>query len=619
MKAGKPFFRGKAPSIISALLVLLALSGSAQISPGELTRSHAQLEGMLNCTKCHTLGDKVSNEKCLDCHKEIKARIDQKKGYHASTEVKGKDCFSCHSDHHGRAFEIVRFDEDKFNHDLTGFKLTGAHTKPDCAACHKAERIESADLKKKESTYLGIKPDCITCHKDVHENTLSTDCKSCHNADKFRPATLFDHAKTDFPLKGKHKDAACSRCHEITFENSAMFQKWAGVPFNSCVVCHEDVHKGQFGTNCKECHNEDSFNPVLGNSTFNHNDTDFPLLGKHRQLDCSKCHKTGEQTTADKVFQDYKGKDFKACITCHKDVHESKLGIDCRKCHTEESFQKRKSPETFDHTLTGYALEGKHIAVDCKKCHTTPKMTDPLTYNRCADCHEDFHKGQFITETKKPDCKECHIVDGFQGSNYTVEMHNKGPFPLEGAHLATPCLACHQKNTEWTFKDMGRQCIDCHTDIHEGYISEKYYPQKSCNQCHVAEAWSAVDFEHELTGFTLQGKHDKISCTDCHKPDPVQTEPKKIAFTGQKQDCTSCHENIHNDQFEVAGVTDCKRCHQFEAWKPSDFDHSTARFVLDGAHKDVACAKCHTPEIVEGKQVVKYKLEQFECATCHSD
>lgn len=166
---------------------------------------------------------------------------------------------------------------------------------------------------------------------------------------------------------------------------------------------------------------------------------------------------------------------------------------------------------------------------------------------------------------------------------------------------------------------MGRQCIDCHKDIHEGYINEKYYPQKACNQCHVEEAWTSVKFEHTLTGFTLQGKHDKISCTDCHKPDPVQTEPKKVAFTGLKQDCTTCHDNIHDRQFDVEGVTDCKRCHKFEAWKPSAFDHNTARFVLDGAHKDVACAKCHTAEIVEGKQVVKYRLEKFECATCHSD
>ena len=116
-------------------LVFLTFHGDAQLSPGDLASPHAHLEGIANCTKCHVIGNKVTNEKCLACHKEIDSRIDQRKGYHASSEVAGKDCFACHSDHHGRNFEIVRFDKEKFNHQLTGYKLTGAHLRQDCKAC----------------------------------------------------------------------------------------------------------------------------------------------------------------------------------------------------------------------------------------------------------------------------------------------------------------------------------------------------------------------------------------------------------------------------------------------------------------------------------------------------
>ena len=49
---------------------------SAQISPGKLAAVHSHLEGISNCTHCHTLGAQVSNEKCLACHKELKSRID---------------------------------------------------------------------------------------------------------------------------------------------------------------------------------------------------------------------------------------------------------------------------------------------------------------------------------------------------------------------------------------------------------------------------------------------------------------------------------------------------------------------------------------------------------------
>jgi len=79
----------------------------AQISPGELSSAHKELEGMSNCTKCHVLGEKVYNSKCLDCHKEIKKLIEQKRGYHAGKDVLGKDCYACHGEHFGRDFHIL--------------------------------------------------------------------------------------------------------------------------------------------------------------------------------------------------------------------------------------------------------------------------------------------------------------------------------------------------------------------------------------------------------------------------------------------------------------------------------------------------------------------------------
>jgi len=101
----------------------------AQISPGDLTKAHADLEGISNCTKCHEIGEKVLSSKCLDCHKEIKSLVIANRGYHAYSEVKKRECASCHNEHHGRNFRIVNFNEDDFDHNKTGFKLTGAHYK----------------------------------------------------------------------------------------------------------------------------------------------------------------------------------------------------------------------------------------------------------------------------------------------------------------------------------------------------------------------------------------------------------------------------------------------------------------------------------------------------------
>ncbi len=67
------------------IALLFVYKGQSQISPGDLAAPHAHLEGMSNCTQCHILGEKVSNEKCLACHKELKKRIDLQKGYHSSS------------------------------------------------------------------------------------------------------------------------------------------------------------------------------------------------------------------------------------------------------------------------------------------------------------------------------------------------------------------------------------------------------------------------------------------------------------------------------------------------------------------------------------------------------
>ena len=122
------------------LLAFLLFAGPlfGQISPGDLTKAHAHLEGLKNCTKCHILSEKETTSKCLECHKEIKLLIDQNKGYHASLEAKGKKCAECHGEHFGRDFKIINFNQDKFDHRLAGYKLEGKHAALKCV--HNCQR-----------------------------------------------------------------------------------------------------------------------------------------------------------------------------------------------------------------------------------------------------------------------------------------------------------------------------------------------------------------------------------------------------------------------------------------------------------------------------------------------
>ncbi len=246
---------------------------------------------MSNCTQCHVLGKSVSQVKCLTCHKEIKELINFKRGYHSNNEVIEKKCWDCHGEHFGRNFQIVRFDEEKFDHNLAGFDLKGSHKDLDCKECHNKYMIANEELQLKNYKFIGLTEDCAGCHEDVHQNTLGIKCSTCHNEEKFVPAVKFNHNKSAFHLKGKHSKVKCISCHPKTERNGKAFQKFKGIKFNSCKSCHNDIHKGKFGNKCESCHSTKSFKSVKAKKGFNHAITGFKLVGKHKYVKCESCHK----------------------------------------------------------------------------------------------------------------------------------------------------------------------------------------------------------------------------------------------------------------------------------------------------------------------------------------
>jgi hypothetical protein len=589
-----------------------------QISPGDLTQAHAELEGMSNCTQCHELGDKVTDSKCLECHKDIQSLINENRGFHANSVVEEQNCIECHSEHHGRKFDMVRFHKDSFDHDKTGYVLEGQHEVIDCNKCHMPDNIENIDVKKRTNTFLGLDQECLACHDDYHQKTLTDDCKQCHDFEAFKPASKFNHDKASFKLTGKHIDVECIECHKESTRNGLEFQEFTGIAFEDCKSCHDDAHNNQLPGDCKSCHTDLGFEIFEGQSKFNHELTKFALKGKHSEVDCFACHKESDNATL--VFQDQLRVNENNCVKCHDDVHESKFGLDCAKCHNEKSFRSLKNMNLFDHNVTDYPLGGKHIAVDCKQCHNG-RYTKAIDFSACNKCHDDYHKGEFKGNGVSPDCVECHSLEnGFDYSLYTVEQHQETTFPLEGAHFATPCYSCHvsEDDKRWAFRGLGSNCIDCHTDIHEGYISQTFYPEKDCKSCHINDNWTDVTFNHNKTNWTLDGKHLEVDCRSCHFTESSTGNPNVIQkFTDLDANCASCHDNVHEEKFAVNGVTDCERCHVTTSWMPENFNHNTTAFPLEGMHLQVACNACHISDIVNGKAEVLYKLNKLECIDCH--
>ncbi len=619
-------------------------------------------------------------EKCLDCHRPLADRIAAGEGLHARPDH--RRCESCHIEHHGRDFDLVFWGEagrDAFDHRLAGWPLEGGHARAGCRDCHRPEHIAGGELRAAGvdlgRTFLGLSTACAACHEDEHRGQFAgRACADCHGMDGWRPAPGFDHAATGFPLAGGHAGVACAECHQEATDpaGGATFRRFAGVEHGACSDCHADPHRGQFaGRTCASCHSVEGWELVRG---FDHERTRFPLTGRHRQAACGECHPSRRDPGTGRASRQFRGLDFDACSDCHADPHRGRLGAVCSTCHTTAGWGGGDRTG-FDHDRTRFPLRGDHARLDCGACHggsasggvavtIAGRRLSGLTeaaLDRCATCHADPHAGQLAARTGG--CAECHTVDGFLPATFGLEEHRATGFPLEGAHRAVPCDACHPKvrRSELApgaggaagavpplpsrrrpaahdgdaltthFRFASTRCAACHADPHGGEV-DRWIAAGGCESCHGMERWSEVAFDHGETGFALTGAHAEASCRSCHGGEPAG-EPAtlgsdRLRFPGLPTTCAGCHGDPHAGQLTDARPTSlaalpssaCTRCHHStEKWAELAFDHlRDAAFALDGAHARLACAACHRRETGGGVAFIRYKPLPTACEGCHA-
>ena len=364
-----------------------------------------------------------------------------------------------------------------------------------------------------------------------------------------------------------------------------------------------------------------------------------PLAKAHESLagsaNCIKCHEVSTKTLS-----------FK-CLECHKEIaneiqtnkglhatypRSNAPGVACVKCHSDhngEDFQMihwTPTAQGFDHTKTGYALDGKHVGVSCRSCHSaqhiTPQARSLLSnkdLNRtwlglstgCISCHKDAHQGRL-----GPDCAHCHSTVDWHAATVDSQSfdHSKTRYPLTGAHREVLCKSCHTAGADGQPRYTGLQfssCSDCHRDPHKGEFKQ------TCESCHTTATWKKSNFtstfDHSKTHFPLLGKHIAVPCESCHKAGDFKTPIPH-------DNCADCHKpDPHGGQFlKRSDKGRCESCHTVQGWIPSTFsnaDHAKTKFPLAFPHATVKCAACHIPA---GKET-KYKIKFAQCLDCHKD
>ncbi|MBT4139838.1 MAG: hypothetical protein HOE48_18110 [Candidatus Latescibacteria bacterium] len=523
----------------------------AQLSPGELARVHAHLEGLSNCTQCHQLGQHIDGAKCMDCHTEIRVRINADKGFHAT--VRDTNCVSCHSDHNGQKFSMIRWpDEDMthFDHNRTGYVLRGKkHQEAECRDCHQEKNIRASDIltDRKGSldhTFLGLDQACSSCHVDKHKGQFDQSCDACHVVDDWKVIDKFSHDQARFALVGKHDSTACEKCHleePLVGEPTGSFTRFRPLVFDGCVACHEDVHFGKFAQTCEQCHSPNGWYET-NLKTFNHNQTKYPLVGKHDSVKCELCHGNTEKLVRPAFAQ---------CVDCHQDTHQGQLRhrVDkgrCESCHIEQGFM----PARFGlerHQDTRFRLEGAHQAVPCMMCHQTMasgvvQFVWPQETFTCRDCHQTPHGDQFVARIAKGGCEACH-----NGSTWhAVDVnHNETRFPLRGKHQKVFCEKCHKGIetdgfTGTRYVPLPLDCQDCHVDQHGSQFDRADIT--ACVRCHTTGDWKPTLFDHNKDAlFAITGAHEDVACEKCHQVEAFDLNIIDRRYKPLDRTCAACH------------------------------------------------------------------------------
>lgn len=200
------------------------------------------------------------------------------------------------------------------------------------------------------------------------------------------------------------------------------------------------------------------------------------------------------------------------------------------------------------------------------------------------------------------------------------------------------CTNCHQLRERGVSNP---KCLDCHTPLAERIAAKRGYhatvADQSCANCHKEHFGRDLDivrldttaFDHQATGFGVEGAHTAVSCRQCHMPALIadakvrQFKENHAAldrtFLGLGRTCEGCHaqDDPHDGQF--AGRT-CTDCHTQGAWTEMRFDHIGTRYPLTGAHRSTACESCHVTTRSRDRTIVKYRPLPFGwCTACHTD
>ncbi len=271
-----------------------------------------------------------------------------------------------------------------------------------------------------------------------HEGSITEgiECSACHTPEGWRVGgsvrgdSGFDHARTGFPLTGRHQTVACTSCH-VPGQRAR----------RECASCHQDDHQGRLGRSCDTCHSAVSWRRT--NAIELHRMTRLPLTGMHVLAACTDCHRRNSE-------REYSAAPAE-CYACHEaeynrvDVHPNHNGStgspafsrDCSACHRAIAW----SPAVVDPSalpgsgaLTSGALTSGALTSGALGASDSHDLRFPISYGS--------HRGA--------PCSSCHVARDVPTAVACTGCHAHSPLRLRSQHRTvvvpldgSSCLGCH--------------------------------------------------------------------------------------------------------------------------------------------------------------------------------
>lgn len=398
-----------------------------------------------------------------------------------------------------------------------------------------------------------------------------------------------------------------------------------------------------FPRDCSLCHLPSRWDVILPDFKFDHlKKTGYALEGAHSEAACLRCH--NDRGPA-KTYS------ARGCAGCHVDPHRSSLGRDCKRCHNQNTWERRTGQGTqiADHARTRFPLTGRHAILRCEECHLNAAAGDFQGASKeCYLCHQTEyasapgHTGPSYTR----DCTTCHKTTAWAGAGF---KHSPGATNCVSCHLANyqsapnhaaksyaqACAQCHNQNSwlgaAFVHSPTMTNCSSCHLANYQAAPNHaaKSYSQ-ACTQCHSQNTWLGAVFVHapsmtdcvscHLANFQAAPNHAAKSypqtCTQCH----TQATWLGAAFvhSGSMTNCVSCH---HADFTAAAspvnhlaqGIIEnaCSQCHTNSGspWQPTSYNHGNCYDdVTHKAHENARCVQCHPADYTAAT-----------CTACHKN